>query len=213
MQITKDILVPAKDISFLTNYEARLMLNLASSTDENLDDMIEMLIEWTSDEIAGTCMRDFAKETLIETFREINTNTKQLYLSHFPIVSVASVVSGGAALVENTDFEVDYENGGKITRLGSVWLNPTVVNYVGGYDLPAETPPALKKAAILLAREGYYAAIRGDATIKSVSHKESRVMYFDPNAALKALSGGGSGGSPAMRAVADILSGYTRLEV
>lgn len=208
MQVSKKILVPAKDITFLSQYEARLALNLLSSSDENLDDMIEQFLKWTSDEIATECGRDFAKETLIETFREVNTDAKRLYLSHYPIVEIESVIAGGSTLTEDVDYEVDWDNG-KITRLGSVWSDPTIVTYTGGYDLPHETPPALQQAAILMTREAYFAATRGDASIRLVAHKESRVIYFDPNAK---SAGATSGGSAARRAVADLLKSYMHYE-
>ena len=45
-----------------------------------------------------------------------------------------------------------------------------------------------------------------------VSHKESRVIYFDPNA--KGGAGGAtSGGSPARRAIGDLIQSYTRFEI
>jgi hypothetical protein len=89
------------------------------------------------------------------------------------------------------------------------------VTYTGGYELPFESPPALRQAAILAVREAYYASIRGDATIRMVGHKESRVIYFDPNAALKAISGSGSGGggSAATRSMKALLERFTRMEV
>jgi hypothetical protein len=92
------------------------------------------------------------------------------------------------------------------------YVEQPIVNYSGGYHLPDEAPPALKQAAIMLMREAYYASVRGDATVRMIGHKESRIIYFDPN--LLARSTGGSGhGTPAQRAAADILSSFTRYEV
>lgn len=215
MQLTETILEEAKDISFLTNYEARLGLNLVSSTDENIDDLVEMLIEWASDEIATECNRTFAKEKLKAVYREINSGAKRLQMTHFPIETVFSVVdSSGNTLVENTDYEVDYESG-KITRLNTSWSSTNTVIYTGGYDLPAETPKALRQATILMTREAYYATLRGDATIRMVSHKDARVIYFDPSALIKALNSGGSGsaGSPALKRIQSLLTAYIHLEV
>ena len=61
-------------------------------------------------------------------------------------------------------------------------------------------------------REAYYASVRGDATIRMIGHKESRIIYFDPNVLAKSAGGGGTGGSPAQRAVHDLLSHFTRYE-
>ncbi len=209
MQVTQKIVVPAKDINLMTQYELRLALGQSSSSDETLEDMIEMLLEWQSDEIATVCGRSFAKETLVETFREINSDCKRLFLSHYPLDVVDSVVANGITLVENTDYEVDYENG-KITRLGAIWADPSIVTYTGGYDLPHETPPALKQAATLMTREAYFAATRGDASVRMVSHKGSRVMYFDPNAKSASAS---SGSSAARRSIESLLQSYIRIEV
>ena len=216
MQLTETIIEEAKDIAFLTNYEARLGLNLVSSTDDIVDDMLEMLIEWASDEIATECNRTFAKETLKAVYREINSGCKRLQMTHYPIEVMSSVVDrSGNILVENTDYEVDYESG-KITRLNTTWSDSSTFTYRGGYDLPAETPKALRQATLILSREAYFATQRGDATIRMVSHKDARVMYFDPSLMIKALaSGGGSGagGSPALRRIANLLTAYIHLEV
>lgn len=214
MQLTEIIIEAAKDISLLTNYEARLALNLVSSADETTDDLLEMLIEWSSDEIATTCNRTFAKETLKAVYREINTGAKRLQLSHYPVVDIESVDSHGNTLVEDVDYEVDWD-AGKLTRLGATWFGPVTVIYTGGYDLPAETPKALRNATLLLSREAYFAAQRGDATIRMVSHKDARVMYFDPSLMVRALASGGSGkgGSPAIRRIQDLLTAYIHLEV
>lgn len=214
MDVVKNIIVPAKDISFVTPYDARIALNLVTTSDPTLDDMIELLVRWSSDEISTQCSRSFAKETLIETFRDINWVCPRLFLSHWPIVEITSVVENGTALVEDVDYTVDFDDG-KLVRLGSSstsWIEPVEVTYTGGYELPFETPPALQQAAILLVREAYYAAKRGDATIKMVAHKEARVIYFDPNAlALKA--GSGASASPARRAIGDLLQCFMRFEV
>jgi len=215
MQLTETIIEEAKDIAFLTNYEARLGLNLVSSTDENTDDLVEMLIEWSSDEIATECNRTFAKEKLKAVYREINSGAKRLQMTHYPIETVFSVVDGsGNTLAEDIDYEVDYESG-KITRLKASWSNPTTVIYKGGYDLPAEAPKALQQATTLMIREAYYATLRGDATIRMVSHKDARVIYFDPSTLIKALAAGGAGsaGSPALKRIQNLLTAYIHIEV
>jgi hypothetical protein len=61
----------------------------------------------------------------------------------------------------------------------------------------------------LLGREAYYASVRGDSSVRMIGHKESRIIYFDPNSA---SSKSGSAGSATFRAAADLLSHFTRLE-
>lgn len=211
MDVVKKIIKPAADISLLTPYEARLGLNLLSTSDANLDDMLELLVRWSSDEISTLTGRDFAKETLVETIREINWDCNKIWLSHFPVVSIDEVKVGDTVMIEDTDFALD-EDAGKIIRLnGTMWSDTVEVTYTGGFDLPFEAPPALQQAAILLVREAYYAAKRGDATIRMVGHKEARVIYFDPNAL--ALKAGSSAGSPARRAIDNLLKCYMRFEI
>jgi len=210
MQSTLSVIEPAADISLLTLYEARLGMNLASSTDENLDDLIDLLIKWASDEVATECNRIFAKEKLKEVVREIDVYCSRIFLSHYPIVKVDTVDENGTLLVEDVDYEIDIRSG-RLNRLGdNYWSEPVTITYTGGYELPHEAPPALQQAAILLAREAYYASTRGDATVRMVSHKDSRIIYFDPNARGGAGAAAGSGGSPARRAVGDLLKKYTR---
>jgi hypothetical protein len=100
---------------------------------------------------------------------------------------------------------------GKLTSPGAAFTEQTVIDYSGGFNLPTESPPALKQAAIMLIREAYYASVRGDATVRMIGHKESRIIYFDPNVLARA-SAGGSGGTPAQRAVNDLLTSFTRYE-
>jgi hypothetical protein len=54
------------------------------------------------------------------------------------------------------------------------------VTYTGGYDLPEEAPEALKTACGLMIQAARI-QMRLNATsgIKSISHRESRVMFFD----------------------------------
>src|SRR5262249_44966239 len=90
---------------------------------------------------------------------------------------------------------------------------PIVVTYTGGYDLPDEAPPALKQALELMIREEQaYTGRLSMSGIRSISHKEARVMFYDPfsGSGQKAVSGGMNVAlSPAASA---LLSHYTRLE-
>lgn len=206
MQATVKILHPADDFSLLTLYEARMMITtMVVSAASITDDMLEMLVEWSSDEAAWLCNRVFAKETVRETVRDIRSSQSRLFVTHYPIESIDSITENGGLLVENTDYEVDYEEG-MITRLGTrVWVEPVVMTYTGGYNLPNEAPPALKRAAMLMSREAYYSTMRGDASIKLIGHKESRVSYFDP---LKLA--GAAGASPTQKAANAILECFVR---
>lgn len=210
MQSTIDVIEPAKDIDLVTLYAAKVALNVGSSTTQ--DDLISQFITFASDKIATTCNRVFAERTVIETFLEVDDQLR-IFLSQWPVnLDKPFVVEeNGIELIMDTDYDVDVEKG-RLTRFGAMWTEPVIVTYTGGYDLPHKAPPALQQAALLGTREAYFLAIRGDSSIRSVSHKESRVMFFDPNTALKSLSGGSSGASPAQRAIDSLLAHYMRIE-
>lgn len=202
------VIKKADDLALLTLYEARLGLHLTTSTDETVDDLLEMLIDWSSDEIALNCARTFGKETVTDNIVELISSRQRIYLSHYPIVSIDSIVENGTPLNVNQDYLVETDSG-ILTRINKEWMVPVMVSYTGGYELPNEAPKALKQAAILMTREAYFASIRGDASIKMLAHKESRVSYFDPN---RMISGSmTSAGSPARKAVEAILQAYTRI--
>ena len=218
------VLQEAEDISLVTLFDLKTALGFDQS-DTTKDDQLELLIKWSSGEIATLCNRVFAQETIEETFRDTNGMTGDLYLSHYPIKQISSVTDNDAVLTEDIDFEVDVRPG-KISSLTGSWTGPVVVSYVGGYELPFDgssttaSAIALAQAAMLLTKEAYYAVVRGDATVRMIGHKETSIIYFDPNAALRMGAGGGGGtpgsgaaGSPAKRAVSDMLRHFMRFPV
>ena len=90
---------------------------------------------------------------------------------------------------------------------------PIVVTYTGGYKLPDEAPDALKQACTLFVRADRADAQRqATAGIRSLSHKEARVMFFDPNAG-SGGSGGGSSASKVLVAAHALLMHYVRIQV
>jgi len=213
MQNSITVVTPAEDFALLTVRDARLGLNLTTASD-TIDEQIDLFIKWASDEIATECNRTLAQEEVVETIW--NLDSERIFLERYPIKEIKSVSENGSIL-SVADYNLDKETG-KLTRLGSLargltisWKNPIIVNYIGGYDLPKAAPKALSKAAMMITREAYYAMLRGDISVRMISHKESRIIYFDPNAHLGKTGGGG--GSSTKRAVQDILSAYTRYVV
>lgn len=213
MQSSLSVEEPATSVSLITLSDAKLGLNLAKSTDKTLDAQIAMLVEWASDEVSAMCNRVFAKEKVTETFDGVEANNR-IFLSRYPVAAddIDSVTEDSGTLTIDVDFVLD-SNSGTLIRTGGPWTSSVAVTYSGGYDLPDNSPRALRQATLLMTREAYNAAIRGDSTIRMVAHKESRVMYFDPNA--KNASGGAAtgGGSPARRAVGELLKHYMRFWV
>ena len=208
MQSSLVVVTPAQSESLVSLYEAKLALNLTASN-ATLDEQIEMMIEWGSSEIAALCNRTFAQETVTETFTQLDSYHNRLYLTRYPVTDIDTVDEDGTELTAGTDFSIDAASG-LLTRTDGVWGTPLTVTYTGGYDLPNDSPRALRQAALLMTREAYYAMSRGDASIRMVSHKDSRVIYFDPNAS---KSGSSSGGSAARRSIGDLLKHFTRFNV
>lgn len=215
MQTSITVVTPATSTSLVNIDEARLALNLSKSTDMTAHDQVELFIQWASGEISTLANRVFAREEVVETFRNIDGSTVRLYLERWPVAEIASVDENGVLLVNGTDYEID-AGSGTLARLGdTAWTEPVIVTYTGGYQLPNDAPPALKQATLLLTREAYQAATRGDSTVRMISHKESRVIYFDPNARGGGQAGGqvGSVGSATKRAVIDLLRHFMRFPV
>lgn len=186
------VLVPAESYDLLTLDEAKTILGI-SATDTSEDNQIKMWIAHYSDVVATMCNRVFAKETVEETWRgdTMPFDCPRLFLTHYPVADedIESVESPRGSSVDPAAWEVENRSGKM--RIDGAWAEPVTVVYTGGYDLPDEAPPALKQATGLLiqgAREQMtQAAVSG---IKSITHRESRVQFMDPNTALN--KGGGA---------------------
>jgi hypothetical protein len=209
-----EIIEEATSTDLLTLDEAKLLLGL-SLTDTSHDAQLTMQITIFSETIATLCNRVFAKETLTETWREVYNG--RLFLSHWPVktIDIQTVTSAGIpcdwALEERTGKLSHISPGDPIT---TPWDPPAVVTYTGGYDLPTEAPMPLKQACALLIM---YARMRLQqaqvAGVRQISHKESRIAFFDPNAVLIRLAasmGKGAGIDPTVDA---LLKKYMHIEV
>jgi hypothetical protein len=126
------------------------------------------------------------------------------------------ILSPRAVSAAAGDYELE-EASGKLSniRIGGSqavgWNHPVTVHYSGGYSLPDEAPKPLKHAVVMLIREEKIRMMQAqNAGIRQISHKESRVSFFDPNALLLRAVGMKS---PTMQAVENILSHYMRFEV
>ena len=94
-----------------------------------------------------------------------------LQLSRWPIVSIASVVENGIALIEDEDYVVDAVRG-QLTRMFSIdpyptrWTTlPITVEYSAGFDpIPPEVSGAMSRGV-----KGQYLARTRDPAIKSQS--------------------------------------------
>ncbi len=205
-----NVITPAQNLSLVSLYEAKIALGLASSTDEALDEQLEMFIEWSSAEIAALCNRTFARETVIETFDTNANYNNRIYLSRYPVRTVTAISEDGEALVIDDDYSIEMASG-RVTRVDAPWSSPASFSYTGGYDLPNDSPKALRHAALLMTREAYNATSRGDSSVRMIRHKDSAITYFDPNS--KSGSSGGADGSVARRAVGSLLTHFMRFAV
>jgi hypothetical protein len=204
-----DVLTPATVFDLVTLEEAKIGLGLSlTSTDPMLDQQLEFLISTQSAVIANMCNRVFAREELIESWREIQTDDRgrRVFLTHWPVkaADIESVSSNGTALA-STDWELE-EKPGKLSYYAG-YDEPAVITYTGGYNLPDEAPPALKQAAISMVREQRRQIMLGNLEgIRSIGHKGARVQFYDPTK----LMASGVGGTAAEQAVTRLLRPYIR---
>jgi hypothetical protein len=177
------ILTPATSFDLLTLAELKLMLGIAS-TDTSEDAILQQYITSYSDIISRMCNRVFGYEEVQETVRCLQPN--RYYVSHWPIleIDIDSVETPSGSPIDSSMYEIEQESG-KIEFTGGNQSEPILVHYSGGYNLPTNAPPALKAACVMCIREARTWAMRQAVSgIRSIAHKESRVMYFDVNAAL-----------------------------
>jgi len=205
------ILVAAESFDLLSLDELKAALGIPPA-DTTQDAQLQTLITRYSDVVSVLCNRVFAKEEVRETWRCLGS--RRVFLSHWPAheEDIASVESPRGSVLDPSGYEFE-EKSGKL-ELFATQSEPVVINYTGGFDLPDEAPPALKQATELLIREEMaYAARISMSGIRSISHKEARVQFFDPSvlerAQMAAKGGLGIALSPAANA---LLSHYIRLE-
>lgn len=208
---TIKVLEPAQSFALMTLDELKIALGVGA-TDTSSDAQLEQMIDWYSAYVSEVANRVFAREKVRETWRELQS--RRIFLSHWPVKEedIESVEAPRGLLVPGADWELE-ERSGKLSLFGAR-TEPIVVTYTGGFNLPDESPNDLKSAATILVRKSRAEAQReATAGIRSLSHKESRVMFFDPNQSQGSSQGGSSGGAEAIRAVHALLYHYSRLEV
>lgn len=185
------VITPAESYDLLTLDELKLILNIPAS-DTSEDEQLKQWIEHYSDIVATMCNRVFAKETVEETWRgdTMPFDSPRLFLTHYPVADddIEAVESPRGSSIDPAAYEIENRSGKM--RIEGAWSEPVTVTYTGGYDLPDEAPPALKQATGLLIQgaraQRTAAAVSG---IKSITHRESRVQFMDPNAALNKTGG------------------------
>lgn len=201
--VTVNILDAAESFALITLAELKLALGIAVG-DTSSDAQLQFLIDTNSSVISTLTNRIFAREKVVETWRDLAS--RRLYLTHWPVAlaDIETVTTNG---VDRIDFELE-ESSGKLS-LFTDRNEPIIVTYTGGFNLPTEAPKALKQAAALLVgtsrAEQAAASLSG---VRMIAHKESRVMFHSPTAG--GSTSGGTSGTQARETVKDLLHHYTR---
>ena len=231
------VLTAATESDLMTLDEAKLLQGL-SLTDSSGDAQLELFTSINSAMVARLCNRTFAREEVREEWRELGCNlpypgyyfpdppvayysgtsyrsdATRLFLSHWPVhpADVESVESPMGAVVDPSTYEIEEASGKLIAVAGTIFQEPTVVTYWGGYRLPEESPLPLKQACSLLnVQSKLLATIGALGGMRLLSHKSARVAFHDPLKMLEAAMGGK--GSPTEMQVMNLLFHYMRFEV
>lgn len=213
---TIKILTAATDFDLITLDELKVSMGIPT-TDTSHDEQFQLWIDQYSAVIARTCNRTFAYEKVQETWRGDPPpyERNRLFLSHWPIklddLESIEAPAGTPLDLSTYAFELE-EQSGKLSLFGS-WDEDIVVTYSGGYVLPDEAPDDLKAAMSLAlqAARFHYTSI-GASGIRSISHRESRVQFFDLTSLAK-ISGGLGPLSQINSALDVLLYKYMRIEV
>jgi hypothetical protein len=205
--VTVKVLDPPDSRDFLSLEEAQTRLGLPTTGgDPAANALLQIQITDASALIARLCNRQFAKTRVSETWR--GNNHDAIYLRLWP------VDDGDLEEINGTPFDPDQHELENYT--GKLRVNgfgdPITIVYSGGYDLPDEAPDELKAACILIMRNSRSEAQRESVEgIRMLAHKESRVIFFDPNTqktATAAVQAGGLGSG--VKQVDDLLRHFIR---
>jgi len=209
--VTIKIIEPATNFDLMTVEELKISLGVS---DASQDAQLEDYIDRYSDVISVMCNRVFARETVRETWRCVGSECPgtRIFLSHWPIKEedVVAVETPIGNFLDPLAFEVE-ERSGKVELVGSA-VTEMRVTYIGGFNLPEEAPEALKQACVLMIQHAKQVAqMAATSGIRSLSHKDARVQFYDPNAALRAQQRAPTSGiDPAINS---LLMHYVRLQV
>jgi len=215
--ITVKVIEAATSADLMTLDELKVALGI-ESTDTSEDAQLTQWIEHYSDVIATMCNRVFAKEKVEETWRgdewPYGVARGRIFLTHYPVAKdedIEIVSAPDGATIDPANYEIENRSGKLQFFTG--WSEPIRVTYTGGYALPDEAPPALKQALTMFITAARVAQTRAEtAGIRSMTHKEARVQFFDPNSGQSKGSGGSVLGEVG-NAVSALLTHYIRLYV
>ena len=199
---------PTYDLTTLENAYEELGI-----TDTSNDSRMTRWISAASVYAAKWCNRVFALETVNELWRGSDNWTvydtrypDPYHLARCPVVEIDTIKEHDEPLTVD-DYELDAE-GGRLWRLRdgyrSDWCGARLeVTYTGGYIVPAETPPDLEQACLMLLK------IRNDGIDRDRSLRAQTIPGVLEEQFNSPSSGTASGTGSAMPAeIADILTPY-----
>jgi hypothetical protein len=210
--VTIKVLEEPTSRDFLTLEEAKKRLGLPTSgSTPEADELLQIQISDASAIIARLCNRQFAKTTVAETWR--GNDHDAIYLRLWPVwdEDMFGIGSGlgiwPSPPLPPGSFDLENYSG----KLRAPLSDPITITYAGGYLLPDECPNDLKNACVLIMRSSRSEAQRESVEgIRMIAHKESRVIFFDPNTQKTATATAASGGYGYGPAVDSILPRYIR---
>jgi hypothetical protein len=168
LQLITTVITAAKDYDLTTLVNVKAELDIL---DGSKDALLNRYITGASAAAAQYCNRKFQVETVQDQFwpahdlMPVSSYFDVLQLSRWPIVSITSFTDDGTALVEDTDFVVDYDNG-QVARLDSRgftvrWnAKPKVTVFPAGYAGLGGfqgIPPDVEDAVIRMVKSRYMA--------------------------------------------------------
>ena len=181
--ISIKVITPANSYDLATLDEVKTMIGIPL-TDTSEDEILQLWITNYSDIIATMCNRVFAYETVLETWRgdtkPFDTDNGRVFLTHYPVADAdIQSVTGPDGTDLSTGYELENASG-KMQFFNISWSEPIRITYSGGYQLPDEAPPALKQALALVVQMARIWQSRSLSTgVRSISHRESRVQFYD----------------------------------
>ena len=205
------VITPAESYALLTLDELKAILNVPP-TNTAEDAQLQLWIDQYSDVVATMCNRVFAKEKVAETWRGETQpfDSPHLFLTRYPVADadLTAVESPRGSVLDPLSYEI--ENASGKLRIDGAWSEPVTVTYSGGYQLPDAAPPALKQATALLIQTARMQMRMGALNgVRSVSHGDTRVQYFDP----VQVFGQKGFGAPSTDTVSALLNKYMRFYV
>jgi len=201
--VTQKILIEAESHALISLEELKVATGIPPA-DVSADP--QWLIDAQSAVVARLCNRIFAKETLVESWRDLGD--RRLYLTHWPVKQddIVSVMTDSNVRL---DWELD-EREGKLS-IFTARNEPIVIEYTGGYDLPDEAPLPLKHAVSLLVNTAKSEQAAAQLTgVRMISHKESRVMFHNPNSGSSSSGSSGGSSSQTIATVTALLGHYVK---